>query len=44
MRRNKSGHDAEWECRMHDIRFIRDNPDAFDARSRGAGWSRRRSG
>ena len=29
--RNKSGHDAEWECRMHDIRFIRENPDAFDA-------------
>jgi seryl-tRNA synthetase len=27
---NMSGHDAERAGRMHDIRFIRDNPDAFD--------------
>ena len=29
---------------MHDIRFIRDNPDAFDRGWRGAGCSRKRSG
>ena len=28
--RNKSGHDAEKTKYMHDIRFIRDNPGAFD--------------
>ena len=28
--RHKAGHDA-LETQMHDIRFIRDNPDAFDA-------------
>ena len=28
--RNKSGHDGDRAYRMHDIRFIREHPDAFD--------------
>ena len=28
--RNKSGHDDGQSDCMHDIRFIRENPDAFD--------------
>ena len=41
--RHKAGHDA-MENVMHDIRFIRDNPEAFDMAWRGAGSLRRRSG
>ena len=38
--RHKSGHDEDRVTDMHDIRFIRENPEAFDRGLRGAGSRR----